>query len=202
MIPKPFSLPPSPVAEIFARQRYALVRGMIAPEEAHRLYRHVETVNSEGAMRLDDPQVPGTPSMYGDIELEKLLAGLGRKMEHLTGLALYPTYSYARLYRTGDVLKPHRDRPACEVSISINLGQTPDEPWPLYLRDTSEQVFAAILAPGDALLYRGMELTHWRQPYTGERMGQVFLHYVERNGQHADHKFDKREGLGLPLTRP
>jgi hypothetical protein len=33
-------------------------------------------------------------------------------------------------------------------------------------------------------------------------MGQVFLHYVERNGQHADHKFDKREGLGLPLTRP
>src|SRR6185312_6869826 len=96
MIPKPFSLTPSPVAEVFARQRYAMVPGMITPQEAARLYLHVQKVNETGGMNVDDKQVPGTPSMYGDMELEKLLAGLGRKMEHLTGIELYPTYSYAR----------------------------------------------------------------------------------------------------------
>src|SRR5262245_17354360 len=119
----------SPLAATFERQRYAVVPGMISAPEAQALADHLDKINAAGQMTLNDAFVPQTPSTYGDYTLEKLLAQLGPKMEFFTGLALYPTYSFARIYKHGDVLSPHRDRDACEISISLNLGQQPDEPW-------------------------------------------------------------------------
>lgn len=188
----------SPVAAVFARQRYAVIPGMLSPREAQELGAYLESRHAQGQMAMDDTFVRDTPSTYGDFRMEKLLGQLGPKMEFFTGLPLYPTYSFARVYKKGDVLKPHRDRPACEISMSLNLSQTPDEPWPLYLRDHDNNVFGAKLKPGDALLYRGIELAHWREAFQGEKMAQVFLHYVDRNGPCADQKFDGRAGLGLP----
>jgi hypothetical protein len=52
--------------------------------------------------------------------------------------------------------------------------------------------------PGDALLYRGIDLFHWRDAYPGEALVQVFLHYVDRDGPHADRKFDGRPTLMRP----
>jgi hypothetical protein len=60
-----------------------------------------------------------------------------------------------------------------------------------------------MLRPGDALIYRGIELAHWREAFQGEKMAQVFLHYVDRNGPNAAEKFDGRAGLGVPgVYRP
>lgn len=188
----------SPLAAIFKRQRYAVVEGMISPQEARAHADYLISNHAEGRMSMDDPFVRGTPSTYGDLRMERLLGQLGPRMEFYTGLPLYPTYSFARVYKHGDELTVHRDRAACEVSISLNLGQQPDAPWPLYLRDHDNNVFAAILKPGDALIYRGIELAHWREPYQGESMAQVFLHYVDRNGPCAGEKFDGRPGLGAP----
>jgi hypothetical protein len=39
---------------------------------------------------------------------------------------MLPTYSYARIYANGDELKKHRDRPACEVSVTLHLGSVMD----------------------------------------------------------------------------
>jgi len=199
MQPQPAAV--SSLAALFARQRYAVVPGMISPEEARTLSAYMDQSHRDGFMSLADEFVPETPCMYGDLEMERLLARLGPKMEFLTGLALYPTYSFARIYKHGDVLTPHRDREACEISISLNLGQDPDEPWPLWLRDHAGKDFAAILRPGDALIYRGIELAHWREAYPGRRLAQVFLHYVDRNGPHAAQIFDRRAGLGLPAVK-
>ena len=51
--------------------------------------------------------------------------------------------------------------------------------------------------PGDALLYRGIELPHWREAFDGDRMAQVFLHYVDRDGPHRDWAYDKRARLAV-----
>ena len=200
MQPGPVAI--SPLAAVFERQRYAVVPGMISAQEAKALGDQLESSHAQGQMTMADPQVPDTPSTYGNIMMERLLAQLGPKMQFYTGLPLYPTYSYARIYKNGDDLKPHRDRPACEISMSLNLGQQPEEPWPLFVRDHDQRVFAAILNPGDALIYRGCELVHWRLPYKGEKMAQVFLHYVDCNGPCADQKYDRRDALGMPAVRP
>ena len=183
---------------MFARQRYVAVAGMVTPEEAAAVRQHMEKLQADGIMNLDDTQVPNTPAIYGDPVLERLMVGLIPKMEFFTGLTLYPTYSYGRLYKHGDVLKPHVDRAACEISVTLNLGQIPEEPWPIHLRMGQAPPVAAALSPGDALLYRGMEVLHWREAYPGQHLAQAFLHYVDGNGPHAGEMRDRRDALGLP----
>ena len=51
-------------------------------------------------------------------------------MEKATGLKLYPAYTYARIYKKGDILKRHKDRFSCEISTTMNLG---GDDWPIYL---------------------------------------------------------------------
>ena len=131
--------------------------------------------------------------------METLLAKLNGKMEKETGYKLNPTYSYARIYKTGDVLHRHKDRYSCEVSTTLHLG---GDPWPIYLDPTGKLGQAGVkvdLAPGDMLIYSGCELEHWREAFSGKNCGQVFLHYNDSRKKTAkENKFDKRPMLGLP----
>ena len=68
-------------------------------------------------------QVPNTYSHYSDTAMETLLESLRAKMEKETGYKLNETYSYARIYKTGDVLHRHKDRYSCEVSTTLHLGE-------------------------------------------------------------------------------
>jgi len=68
-----------------------------------------------------DQQIPNTFSCYADNVMETLLVKVLPVMQKETGLDLCPTYSYARLYKHGDELKRHKDRPSCEISTTINF---------------------------------------------------------------------------------
>ena len=158
-----------------------------------------------------DQQVPNTYSHYADIAMETLLMRTLPIMEKKTGLKLYPTYSYARIYKPGDVLRRHKDRFSCEISTTMNLG---GDDWPIYLEpnpkkggvkpgvgyvsDNTKGV-RVDLKPGDMLVYSGCELEHWREKFKGKECVQVFLHYNNRKTPGAkDNMFDKRPHLGLP----
>ena len=141
-----------------------------------------------------DQQVPNTYSHYADPVMETLLMKVLPVMKRETDLDLIPTYSYARLYKKGDILKRHRDRPSCEISTTIHLGGTK---WPIFIDDTK-----VLLEVGDMLVYSGCELEHWREPLEGNVCGQVFLHYNHVNGPFAEkNRFDKRPMLGIPPIR-
>ena len=53
------------------------------------------------------------------------------------------------------------------------------------------------LRAGSAIVYQGHLVPHWREAFSGQKHFQVFLHYVRREGEYADHAFDKRTGLNL-----
>ena len=159
-----------------------------------------------------DKQVPNTYSHYADMVMETLMMKVLPKMQEETGLKLVPTYSYARLYKTGDILKRHKDRPSCEISTTLNLG---GNPWPIFIDGTgSDNVVdeyknihkpdapkgtKVLLEVGDMLVYSGCELEHWREPLEGNTCAQVFLHYNHVNGPFANkNMFDGRPKLGLP----
>jgi len=162
-----------------------------------------------------DKQVPNTYSHYADPVMETLLMKVLPRMQQETGLELIPTYSYARIYKKGDILKRHKDRPSCEISTTLNLG---GNPWPIFIDGTGadniineEQNLIKPNAPegtkvllevGDMLVYSGCELEHWREPFEGDVCGQVFLHYNHVNGPFAEkNRFDKRPMLGIPPIR-
>ena len=162
-----------------------------------------------------DKQVPNSFSCYADPVMETLLMKVLPRMQQETGLELIPTYSYARIYKKGDILKRHKDRPSCEISTTLNLG---GNPWPIFIDGTGadniineEQNLIKPNAPegtkvllevGDMLVYSGCELEHWREPFEGDVCGQVFLHYNHVNGPFAEkNRFDKRPMLGIPPIR-
>ena len=144
-------------------------------------------------------QIPHTYSSYSDIAMETLMLKCQPVMEKITGLKLTPAYTFARIYKNGDVLKRHKDRFSCEISTTMNLG---GDPWSIYLEPSGKEGLKGIkvdLKPGDMLVYSGCELEHWRNKFKGKECIQVFLHYNNRKTPGAkDHLFDKRPHLGLP----
>jgi len=159
-----------------------------------------------------DQQVPNVYSHYADFVMETLLMKVMPVMKEKTNLDLIPTYSFARVYEKGSILKRHKDRPSCEISTTLNLG---GDPWPIFIDPTgSDNIIdehknihkpnapagtRVDLEPGDMLVYSGCELEHWREEFTGDVCGQVFLHYNHVNGQFADSNlYDKRPLLGVP----
>lgn len=159
----------------------------------------------------NDPQVLNTYSHYADIAMETLLLKVQPIMEKKTNLKLTPNYSYARIYKKGDILKRHKDRFSCEISTTLNLG---GDPWPIYIEPNhkkgkiiegrgyiSENTkgIKVVLKPGDMLVYRGNLLEHWREKFEGENCCQVFLHYNNIKTKGAEENiYDKRIHLGLP----
>ena len=133
----------------------------------------------------NDEQVPNTYSCYADLVMETLLQKVKPVMEKHTSLKLSETYSYARIYKEGDILARHKDRYSCEISTTLNLG---GDPWSIYLDPTGKQGRAGIkvdLDPGDMLIYSGCDLEHWREEFKGKNCGQVFLHYNKAKSKMA-----------------
>jgi hypothetical protein len=186
--------------QAFARQGYIVLPALLEPSLTDFFWSYVHTKFASRLLSSADRQVPNAPSGYGDPAFDGLLEHLRARVEERSGLCLLPTYSYFRLYGRGSVLPRHRDRPACEVSVSLNMGQIPPEPWPIYV-EGAPGPFCARLAPGDGLLYRGIDCFHWREPFQGTRLLQAFLHYVDRDGPHATQKFDGRKTLMRPRER-
>jgi hypothetical protein len=183
-------------AQEFEARRYVIASGLIPPDAAEDLSRYALAV---AATATSDTQVAGTPATYGDAVMEDLLELLLPKMEALSGCRLDPTYAYFRVYKRGDTLKRHQDREACEISCSVALSYSMEEPWPLWIEGPAGTT-ATRLAPGSGLIYRGIECPHWRDALEGDHTAQVFLHYVDRNGPHAPWRLDGRPALGLPAT--
>ena len=198
----------------FKKNKYTVLKNVISKDVADMAYSYFLNKRKVTRVLLDerfispftdyfgvwtDEQVPNTYSHYADILMETLLEKVKPTMEKHTGLKLSPTYSYARIYKNGDVLARHKDRYSCEISTTLNLG---GESWPIYLDPTGKKYQAGIkidLEPGDMLIYSGCELEHWREEFKGKDCGQVFLHYNKKNSKMAkENEFDKRPFFGLP----
>lgn len=195
---------------MFNKNKYQVCKNMISKELANFVFNYLrmkkQTFYSLKRLRVDtrllgtdgDPQAPGTYSCYSDIAMENLLTLIHDKLEKKTKLKLAPTYTYTRLYKNGDELKRHQDRFSCEISATLNLG---GDLWPIYLEDANKKEIKVKLNPGDLLIYRGIELPHWRKPFDGYMCGQVFLHYNNKATKGWDKNlFDNRPHLGYPYN--
>lgn len=181
-------------ADQFQKEKYFVVKRFLDSALLGTVYKYALKKLLTGEMSLDDGQVPGTPSSYGDTLMETLLELFRPRVEMLTGLKLHPTYSYFRVYQHGDVLEKHKDRPSCEISLTLTLGYEAAKPWPIFF-ELGDHPVPVELLPGDAIVYRGMELKHWRERFEGVRHTGVFLHYVDQNGPLSEWKHDKRENF-------
>lgn len=184
----------------FQEQGYCLVESAISTE----LRDFITQYCLFDEMRNDsdkDWMVPDAHGKYADPAMESLLVLLQDKMEEATGLKLFPTYSYFRVYRNGNILDPHIDRPACEISTTLCFNydyNDKDYQWPIFMGGNP-----LLLKPGDMAVYRGCDIEHWRERFNppGDHWHvQGFFHYVDANGPFKDIKYDERPSLGMHIT--
>ena len=122
--------------------------------------------------------------------LNKVLIKCKDRIEQETGIELYPTYVYGRIYQPGEILHEHTDRESCEISMTLTLGYDSHYNWPIKMFDT-----AIAIEVGDGVIYKGIEVPHSREEFLGNWHCQVFLHYVDKNGPYRDWKYDKHQRL-------
>jgi len=128
----------------------------------------------------------GDTFFYADPLMESLMLNKMELMQKETGLELLPTYAFWRMYTKNAALDKHKDRAACEISVTVMIGSD-GTPWPIYMDGVGID-----LNPGDAAVYLGCEVEHWREEFTGDWQAQTFLHYVDKNGQNREWVKDKR----------
>jgi hypothetical protein len=183
---------------------YLCVPEFISRDDAQDLTKqfkeHSEKFNLQG-----DSQAPNSASMYNFMPFVRLLVEKVPETTALLGEKVLPTYTYARVYKYGSVLERHRDRPACEISFTLNLSKDAD--WPIWFQKPDGSETSVELNPGDAVLYLGCQADHWRTKFEGQEYTQLFMHYVRSYGTKSWAYFDKQQQQtptpqtdGLPVT--
>tara|TARA_B110000908_G_C10213105_1_gene431319 strand:- start:19 stop:600 length:582 start_codon:yes stop_codon:yes gene_type:complete len=184
----------------FEVANYELFKNALPRDVVDFLYIYTNTVREAVSVHVDndidfshlgiikDREAELSFGKYKDPAMETLLKLCKPFVENATGLSLVETYSYYRVYSKGETLRPHTDRPSCEISVTICLG---GDPWDFIADNTDIS-----MSSGDLIVYRGQEVMHYREEFKGNQCSQVFLHYNDLNGPHGDsNKYDKCEGL-------
>lgn len=172
--------------EHLQEKKYVLIKGLIAPDLAAVLYKMLLLKQWRGECFRDN-HIPTAVSISNEAATDALLLELMSRIEDISGFRLVPAYSYARIYFHGDSMVRHRDRGSCEVSVSIHLGRNGGESSLWFAPNARLE-----MEPGDGAVYLGCEAEHWRERFTGNTMGQIFLHYVVAGGRFAENYFDGR----------
>jgi hypothetical protein len=180
--------------QLFEENGYVILREFIPRIMCDYISENIKVLEASSYFVYGDTQVEKAFSAAAPAITETLLDVMTPILSKMINCELYPTYSYLRIYVKGADLEKHQDRPSCEVSATVPLSYDSANIWPLYI-ETGNTVTAVELEAGDALIYKGIEVPHWREAFEGERQVQVFLHYVKKNGNYSEFKFDKRPCL-------
>ena len=157
---------------------------------------------------IDELDVPTSFSRYKYPSYHQVHKLIGKAIENILQIDLFPTYYYERCYWKNSVLVRHTDRPACEISISIQVSSN-TKPWPIFFKKPNGEESSVTMNDGDGVIYKGIEIEHWRnrldskynrfQRYIKKLRKidddtyhhQVFFHYVKAQGNYVHHAYDR-----------
>ena len=163
----------------------------------------------------NDSQTGSLIGKYSDPLMETLMDMSTPVVEQAVGKSLWPTYSYFRIYDRGSDLRVHTDRESCEYTVALCLGADPiDQPYEIFVGEKDETSdykyfsnkgklerykieYKFPMVPNNAVIFKGMDKIHWREICTHDYFITVFLHYVDKEGDFKEHKFDSRNSIGI-----
>jgi hypothetical protein len=163
-------------------RKYLVIKDFLDPARAATLGEEFQAWCEKNSV-TGDSQVEKSSAFFRWEGFSELQYDKINLLNNHLGIYLLPTYNYARSYYNQAVMERHKDRPGCEISITCHLSG--DKEWPIFFETDDDFPVGVNLNPGEAILYLGCEVDHWRDPYEGEHYNQVFLHYVNSRGPWA-----------------
>lgn len=171
--------------EQFQDNGYAVLRNIINPLYLSAMRKYYRALIASGRLPLGDPQTAQRYWLHSEVLglfFHPQLAGL---VSRIADEPVKPSYVYLAAYQPGSDLPRHVDREQCEFSISFLVDHQPDPGgpcgWPLFLENqrSTDTVSAVDLAVGDAVIYKGREVAHYRNELpNGHYSTLLLLHYV------------------------
>ena len=190
----------------FDKNGFLVIKNLIDPKELYcpvpekmGQYNYHAHKNSVEYYEIEE-QVKICTSRYNYPVHKYAQSYIRKKIESQIGKELYNTYYFDRFYYYGSELKKHLDRHSCEISATVHISTNIIKPWVIKLKSYDSSIYAVSLNPGDAVIYKGCEIVHWRDPMPSkynkmERFfnkmirkkddsyyHQAFFHYVLSDG--------------------
>ncbi len=164
---------------------YVALGGLIHPYHLGALRRYYRRQIRTGAFPLGDEQSALRHVAYNEPVARFFHHQLAGIMSAAAGEPVKPSYVYFASYQGGAELERHTDREQCEFSITLCVDYTPEPEsatdWPIHL-ETPQGTVIVYQAIGDALLYRGCQVPHYRKRlWRGATSSSIFFHYVRRD---------------------
>lgn len=197
---------PEGARQFFKRHGYLIIENLYDPQKLKTDIPNLSgQINYYGSLNKfnhnpEESQVPGSLARYSYPPYKEIHSQIRLILEDILGEQLYNTYYYDRIYRKDQRLVRHKDRDACEISVSVQISSNTTQPWGFCLETLQGEERYINLKDGWGLLYMGCDVEHWREPLQSKYgklhrilrkiirktddtfHHQVFFHYVRANG--------------------
>lgn len=167
-----------------AAHGYAVLRAVLPPLYVRALQRYVRERIACGFLALGDAQSSRRFIVHNDPVSVWLHTRLCPAVAPILPITVRPSYAYLVSYLEGADLPRHTDREQCEYTLSMAVDASPyvsrDGAWPLHLQlGAGDSMVSELLAPGDAVLFAGRRIAHFRDPLPrGRTSTSLLLHFV------------------------
>ena len=184
------------------------VRGLVELPSEERGLRYNEKGELKEKLKVEK-QVAGSLARYNLSEkYRKVSIEIKNKLQEIIGMRLHETYCFDRFYFVDNYLPYHTDREACEISVTLHISTNTHKPWHIGIKSAKGDFQLANLHAGDAMVYKGIERPHWRNPLESRHSKrrqlwhkligkkddtyyhQVFFHYVMDDGHYVHYAGD------------
>ena len=166
-------------------RRFAVVPSLIPSHLVSAIGLYYRQCLAKGFIRLSD----GNPNQYAahrEPLAEWIHQLVAEELRPAFPVPVKPSYSYLCVYQGGAKLDRHTDRPQCEFTVSLCVDASAGgERWPLYVESPVDEALVEVrLRIGDAIIFKGRELPHFRRDLPqGENFTSILFHFVETSYQ-------------------
>ena len=174
------------LAERLRTSGYAVLHDAVSPLQMAALRQHFRLLRGEGFFQLDTEQVKGMrEGMYSELTSLFFQRQFLNVISEITQEALKPSYTWVVRYQPGAELARHTDRAQCRWNVSLCVDSSPDlcraNAWPLFL-EVDRATTKVMLGMGDAVIYSGTNVPHWRRPLAANQTVTMCLfHYIDEH---------------------
>jgi hypothetical protein len=177
--------------ELLEKNKYIYVKEMVSADQCMFLREAIEEIVSKRQFGYDD-QCTQSPAIGFKPGIESAFPFLQQKLNDMLQMELIPTYAYARHYSHNETMVIHTDRPECEYSFTMTVDHPRTKPpWEICFGDKDDPIRMSI-ERGDAVVYKGCEIPHWREANPNPWQIQIFYHFVDADGPLKERAYDGR----------
>lgn len=180
-------LDPDCVFQQFAQEGFAVLANLLPDSHVQELGRYFAALAAEGYLHRFSERGQDRYVTHDHPVANFWHAQLVPRISALAGKRVKPSYTFVTVYAEGGELPWHTDRDPCEYTLSLLLDYAPlthdgVSPWPLRIRRRDASTADISQRIGEALLFKGRELTHCREVLpSGHRSVSALFHFVDHD---------------------